>query len=100
MTEECYPYNVTQSNTSANKCLDNLDTCPNSNSSTSKIVLYVTPPYRVGKSEEEIKTEIYKRGPVQAHTCGVMGVAVDGMNQILVTAGMDGEIRFLGFKKH
>ncbi|XP_061181041.1 tubulointerstitial nephritis antigen-like [Saccostrea echinata] len=66
MTEECYPYNVTQSNTAANKCLDNMDTCPNTNSSTSKIVLYVTPPYRVGESEEEIKTEIYKSGPVQA----------------------------------
>lgn len=35
-----------------------------------------------------------------AHTCAVMGVAVDGMNQVLVTAGLDGEIRFWGFKKH
>lgn len=35
-----------------------------------------------------------------AHHCCVMGVVVDGMNQILVTAGLDGEIRFWGFKKH
>ncbi|XP_048757531.1 WD repeat-containing protein 36-like [Ostrea edulis] len=42
------------------------------------------------------------RGAVgdRAHECGVVGVAVDGMNQVLVTAGLDGEIRFWGFKKH
>lgn len=37
---------------------------------------------------------------VAAHHCCVMGVVVDGMNQILVTAGLDGEIRFWGYKKH
>ena len=43
-----------------------------------------------------------KRGLVfvAAHSCSVVGLAVDGMNQILVTAGLDGEICFWGFKKH
>lgn len=42
ITEECYPYTA-----SKGECLDGETTCPNVNSSTAKIVLYVTPPYRV-----------------------------------------------------
>ncbi|XP_078318142.1 tubulointerstitial nephritis antigen-like [Crassostrea virginica] len=61
MTEECYPYAAADQ-----ECLDDEDTCPNVNSSTAKFVLYVSPPYRVRTHEEDIQTEIYKRGPVQA----------------------------------
>lgn len=61
ITEECYPYTA-----SDGECLDGETTCPNANSSTAKIVLYVTPPYRVRQDEEDIKAEIYQNGPVQA----------------------------------
>ncbi|XP_048757536.2 tubulointerstitial nephritis antigen-like isoform X2 [Ostrea edulis] len=52
MTEECYPYYGGNTTAADQKCLANMETCPNANSSTAKIVLYVTPTYRVGENPQ------------------------------------------------
>ena len=36
---------------------------------------------------------------VAAHAGHVQGVAVDGLNQVTITAGRDGEIKFWHFKR-
>ncbi|KAK3592873.1 hypothetical protein CHS0354_004097 [Potamilus streckersoni] len=38
-------------------------------------------------------------GDPSAHSCSVQGVAVDGLNQVTVTAGLNGEIKFWRFKR-
>ena len=36
---------------------------------------------------------------ISAHTSQVQGVAVDGLNQVTITAGRDGTVKFWHFKR-
>ena len=36
---------------------------------------------------------------IVGHNCSVRGVAIDGLNQVVVTAGLDGEVKFWKFKQ-
>ncbi|CAC5374475.1 UTP21 [Mytilus coruscus] len=38
-------------------------------------------------------------GETIAHNCSVRGIAIDGLNQITITAGLDGEVKFWKFKQ-
>lgn len=37
---------------------------------------------------------------ISAHPCAVRGVAFDGLNQMVMTAGADGVLKFWKFKSH
>lgn len=38
-------------------------------------------------------------GETTAHNCSIHGVAIDGLNQVTITAGLDGEVKFWKFKQ-
>jgi len=36
---------------------------------------------------------------IVGHTCSVRGVAIDGLNQVVITAGLGGDVKFWKFKQ-
>ncbi|XP_069127544.1 uncharacterized peptidase C1-like protein F26E4.3 isoform X3 [Argopecten irradians] len=71
VSEDCYPY-VSGGDNEAGMCNlraktdANTAPCPNGRVNSTGRILYSTPPYRISNDENDIMSEIYKNGPVQA----------------------------------